>query len=307
MIAPAMREIFSQYPEAIFTLLTSRDGNQLYSNYSERMKEIWILPNSSIGRFISRIRFRFYLRKKTFDRTYCFDTDSRIQRLLGKSAKEVILSKTDPDGSAIKSALKTVGVNKPKLDSISLPALPIQQSCLRKMESTIGNNTEKHHPIVIGLHPTFSGLKRKKARLLKLWSFDNWASLANRLAKFGEDSDINIKLFIYTLPKDVKFGEIIKEKSTAEIHLLDPPANLEKYKAYLYSLDLFIAPDTGTAHLAACLGTKVIALFGYLPKPKDTLPTLTRIISKNSGKGINAINVGDVFEECKKAILQLTK
>ena len=304
MIAPAIRELFSQFPEAEFTLITSKDGHQLYSNYNDRLKEIWTYYSTSFGRFVSRVKFRFKIKKIGFDRIYCFDLDNRYKKMVGRFTKEVIFIELDPSGSYELSALRAVGIEDPNLESVILPALPVSQKYIYDFENILGTGASGDRVFTIGLHPTFSGLNRTAARIIKLWSFENWALLAKRVSEMGEQEGIQIKIFIYLLPKDIELGLKIKNMCDAEIQILAPAASLDKYKAYLYGLDLIVAPDTGTAHLAACLGTNVISLFGYIPKSTKYWPKLTRITTRDETAGINAISVEEVFEECKKVILK---
>lgn len=113
------------------------------------------------------------------------------------------------------------------------------------------NKITRKRPIVgigIGVGPTGK---------IRLWPSDRWAKVCDSLSKeknaqivfIGMDADNE-------LIKDVQ--QKMKSRSVNTAGRFSVPQS-----AYLLSLcDLMIAPDTGTMHMAAAMGTRTLGLFG---------------------------------------------
>ena len=98
----------------------------------------------------------------------------------------------------------------------------------------------------------------------KLWPLDRFVSLCRALA--GE----KIATVLLGSPSDLEVGRRIQKEAGVPVASLIGRDAPDMLPALLSRLDMFVGGDTGTAHLAAALGTPVLALFG----PTD--PRLTR-------------------------------
>lgn len=98
----------------------------------------------------------------------------------------------------------------------------------------------------------------------KLWPLDRFASLCRALASE------KIATVLLGPPSDREVGRRILEEAGVPVASLIGRDTPETLPALLSRLDMFVSGDTGTAHLAAAMGTPVLALFG----PTD--PRLTR-------------------------------
>jgi len=117
----------------------------------------------------------------------------------------------------------------------------------------------------------FVGIHASGGRLSKQWHLDRFAMVGRTLAR---DHGATIVL---TGSADDKalVDEVALGLGTARIVRVDGQIDLLTLAALLESLDLLISSDTGPMHLAAAVGTPVVALFGpsnpirYGPQTND--------------------------------------
>ena len=105
------------------------------------------------------------------------------------------------------------------------------------------------------------------------------------------------------LPEEKELGQKIVNASNDTITLLIPPPNFERYKATLSRMNFLIAPDTGPAHIAAAVGTNLVALFsGHNPNDcapytaMNKLKILRAEDCQHPELGLAAISAEDVFQ-----------
>lgn len=135
----------------------------------------------------------------------------------------------------------------------------------------------------------------------KEWPLENWTKLINELTK-------KYKIILAGSPKDTKY-----EKLPNDINLIGK-LKLTQSAALMKSSNLLISPDSGSAHLAAAVGTKTITLIGptdpirwrpYGPKNKHILvkskvkcsPCGLLFRCKYNIKCMKEIKVEDVLKE----------
>ncbi len=78
-------------------------------------------------------------------------------------------------------------------------------------------------------------------------------------------------MVIDALPEEVKYVQPIVEQSGGAITLLAAPPAFQRYKGFLSLLDVLVTPNTGPMHMAAALGTPLVALFSRW-SPEDCGP-----------------------------------
>ena len=112
--------------------------------------------------------------------------------------------------------------------------------------TTAGITSEK---LLIGIHP---GGNWK----YKLWETKNYAQLANALCRKQKAS-----ILLFAGPSE-------QELQTRVAEMMDTPPifvetkNLRHLAALISACDIYIGNDTGPMHIAAAVGTPVVALFG---------------------------------------------
>jgi ADP-heptose:LPS heptosyltransferase len=95
------------------------------------------------------------------------------------------------------------------------------------------------------------------------------------------------------------------ERAGDAVTVLCGPPDFERYKALLARLALLVTPNTGPMHVAAAVGTPVVALFsGWSPAecgpfvPADRVRILRAEDTPTPERGLAAIGADTVFEAC---------
>jgi lipopolysaccharide heptosyltransferase II len=101
---------------------------------------------------------------------------------------------------------------------------------------------------------------------LKRWPPERFAQLIGRLIK-----EFNVKVVIPGADKDIEMAQTIARLSGADPAVLAGSTGLKELMALFKRADCVISNDSGPLHLAASLGTDVIALFGPT-RPEITGP-----------------------------------
>ncbi len=315
MVAPAIRYLLDTHPKAQFTLITSADGARLYRNFDPRLNEMWVFRKSNPGRRLSRLELARWLKTRSFDRKYCLETDERHHRILAAVPGETIVMTaptTASFGHYSLDCLQLVGHPNPPAYRPVLPLFPVTMEGERKASELLTRLGINAEDIVVGLNPTFSAARRlfrRKAKASKRWPAASWAQLADGLTEWGEQAGVRVKTLIDVLPQETGIAREIATLSRRGILISRDSPDMARYKALLQRMNLFIAPDTGTMHLAATMGTPLVALYstsnpeitGPLPLYKerfaivratDEYPTLHRIpvdrVLKSAGALLNA-------------------
>ena len=125
-------------------------------------------------------------------------------------------------------------------------------------------------------------------------------------ADYAEAKSKRIFIIMDLMPEDRQLGERIVCLSNGRVIMFIPPLNFERYKALLQRMNLLISPDTGPMHIAAAVGTNLLALFaGHDPRdcgpyvPDSQFKVLCAEEMAQPELGLAAISAEKVFEACK--------
>ena len=311
MITPALKALIECHPDAEFTLLTSPDGKRLLGNYHSQIKDIWVWNRSAIDSFLQKIRLKECIKNNHFDKIICFETRKNIVGLFHNAASELYWQ--DAPAKPIHSARSYLNLAEKacaKQFSDIYANLRVSPEAAERVKLELQQSGIQADDIVIALHPTYSGysrfnLRKRGARKHKLWPAENFGQLARSLNTIRLNNGKTPKIIIDLLDDEVPLGEKIVEYSDNSIILLNARPNIERYKALLQRVDLLVTPDTGPMHIAAAVGTRIIALFSG-KDPADCGPYMepglfTVLRAESTEKpdaGIAAIDVESVLTAC---------
>jgi len=132
---------------------------------------------------------------------------------------------------------------------------------------------------------------------IKKWSVNNFQELAKRIIK-----EFNIRLILIGGGENLPESQILFSGLGHNFINLTGKINLVHLAALLKMCKLLISLDSGPAHLAACVGTPVIALFrndlpGKKAKRWGPWGSGHLVIEKNS---LSDITVDEVFQKIKQ-------
>jgi ADP-heptose:LPS heptosyltransferase len=164
---------------------------------------------------------------------------------------------------------------------------------------------------LVGLHLTFSESARglfagRRGLKNRVWSDVAGADLARRLVEHGRSQGRPIRPVVDILPHERGLLAGFLDRAGDAVTVLSGPPDFERYKAVLARLALLVTPNTGPMHIAAAVGTPVVALFsGWSPAecgpfvPAGRARTLRAEDTAEPGRGLAAISAGAVFEACR--------
>jgi lipopolysaccharide heptosyltransferase II len=141
------------------------------------------------------------------------------------------------------------------------PRLPVPREARQAASALLGNAGASH--LLVGLHA--SG-----GRQIKQWHMDRFSQVATRLAR-----DFAATIVLTGTPEDRPFVDRIASLLPADVRMRDVASSMDLpvFAGLLEQFSLFITCDSGPMHLAAALGTPVVALFG--PSDPDRYGPLT--------------------------------
>ncbi len=321
MLTPALSALIQYYPDTSITLITSPTGKHLLNDFHPNIVDIWSWNRSGLLKpLFDKIKLRRQLSLHHFDKIFCFDTSPRIAALFSSYKNNFFwFQGSNEFKHCAKHYLDFVAeaCHQPVLSLYN--NLPVKPADNEKVVRELKNNGIEADDIVIIFHPTFSGfsksgLRKKQARLRKLWPTQNYGELGNRLSQLRLASKRKINVLMVLLPAEMAYGKTIVEQSKNTIRLLPSKSTFERYKAMLKRADLLVTPDSGPMHLASALDTRIIAFFSMKDPgdcgpymPADKFMILRTEDTATPEQGVAAIDVDSVFTACTNMLAEIEK
>ena len=266
MVTPALRAILRKHPRAEIHVLTSPDGRRVLEGFDERIGRLIVYRRKGLGQQLRRRRVRREIARHDYDGVYCFDERETMHDLLSRVGRRRFMLPLGKHGDVPypRDCLRLVA-NDADVDEqwVSLPVLPGARERARSMLAQRGIVDDD---FVIGLHPSFASLRKMRLRRgdytqRKEWPVGAWAELGRRLAERRRWAGRRIVVVADLMPEDRELGESVAVASGGRVEIFTEPPDFELYKATLERFDLLVTPDTGPMHVAAAVGTNLVALF----------------------------------------------
>lgn len=308
MVLPALRRVFDRFPAAQVDVLTSPDGVRVLKGFHPRLGALMVQRKSGIR---ARVRLRRLVTNGDYDHIFCFETHPRFQKLSGMTRAQVTLLPAALDrpmhyAQRCLLAVDPAGGSEPQVPYLGIQDRGATEAAALLAESGIGDET-----LLVGLHPTCSSSRKRfwrgrGTRHNKEWPAEHFAALADRLFAYAGERGVDLRVLMDLLPDEREYGERIVAASGGRVLLQTPPPDFERYKAVLRRMDVLVTPDTGPMHLAAALGTPLVALFaGKNPAdcgpfaPAEQYRVLRAEDMPGAEQGIRAIPPEAVFAACR--------
>ena len=318
MVTAAIRALLDKYPEAEFQVLTSADGKRVLRDFDPRITAFLHYDRRHLLPFWHRRQLAGQIRAANFSQIYCFETKPSFYALWAGTSAKTHLLKIDPDSTKnyalwcldLVLAQNSANHTEPRY----WINLPVSQAGRDKLQALLDRSAINKNSLVIGLHPSFSGLaknplRRGKHAKHKIWPNQHWADLARQLVAYGKQHGLSIQPIIDLLPDEAALGESINALCHQQITVFTEAPDFARYKALLERMDLLVCPDTGPMHLAAAIKTPVVALFsGKDPRdcgpfaPPDNYHVLRAEDSEQPEQGLAAITPETVLQACLEFI-----
>ncbi len=91
----------------------------------------------------------------------------------------------------------------------------------------------------------------------RVWPVERFADVCDRL-----QDTLGAQVFLTAGPAERPLVEQIRAQTRSHVVVLDAPADVGRLAALLAQFDAFLCHDSGPMHVAAAVGTPVVALFG---------------------------------------------
>ena len=317
MVTAALRRLLAREQTANVHVLTSRDGQRVLRDFDPRVTRFLLHDRKSPLEVFRRRALRRIIRAEGYDRIYCFELNPSYQNLWRDAGATV--HTVQNTAAVMNYAVRCLRVVDPDYDEgrdpqwVSLPVAVAGQEKARALLQQAGIEDDAY---IVGFHPSFSGLSKSWIRSLvhrqqKAWPVASYGLLAKLLTAHAAERGIKLRVVMDMLPEDRAIGEAVTRASGNRITLLTAPPDFDRYKALLARMDLLVVPNTGPMHIAAAVGTNVVALFAGLD-PRDSGPyipaTRAAVLRAEDGAhpelGLAAISPHQVFAACCRYLPQ---
>ena len=303
---PAFVALKEKYPKAKLTLVV----NSYVKGIAEYIKEVdrVITWENKKHRFTEVLAFSQKLKKEKFDLCFIFNPSkefniisflAKIPQRIGYSRKWPFLLNKKIEDRKHQAKKHEVEYN---LDLVHFVGVDYKDKNInlkidRNFVSEILNkyNLQRYNNIII-IHPYTSDS-------IKQWPFKEFKKLIKLLIK-----DLNLKIVVVGGKKEALEYKSLFSDFGKDITDLTGKTNLKELAALLKSCKLLVSGDSGPMHLAAAVGTKVLAIF----RSDIIAKSSTRWGPWGNGhiviedKDINSITAEAVYEKTKD-ILRVNK
>ena len=307
MITPAVRAILDAYPEAELHLLTGADGQRVFKGFSERLTTFLLHDRKALLAKLNLNKLLKQVQAEAYEHAFCFELNpsfAPFYQAAHDGGQCVDMSR--PEAHYARRCLDAVerAVGRPLEDYwLNLPVMDEARARARAMLAEAGISDAT---FVVGLHPTYSGLKkmawRRNMDSGRRWPTAAFAELAKRLAAYAEQQGLEMRIIMDLMPEEAEVGEEIVRLSGGKVTMLTPPLDFQRYKATLERMSIFITTDTGPMHIGGAVGARMVAMFGGTD-PNDCgayVPPERYEIVRSPSRQIADITPEQVFQACRR-------
>jgi len=307
MVTPAFRALLDNFPDAEFHLLTSTIGQRVFSNYSPRVTAFIVHDRKSMLQKFKFGRILKHIRQIGYDLVFCFESNPTFKAFYEFAGDRGHCIDTSPlqmhyarrclnvVADAIVSPLENYWLN-----------LPVKEEARIKSRALLYEAGIDEETIVIGIHPTYSGIKkatwRRKIDRGRRWPPENFAQLAGYLISYAEKHHLKVRLIMDLMPSEAPIGNKIVHLSQGRITMLTAPPDFQRYLATVERMNLLVTSDTGPMHIGGAVGTQLVALFA-VKKPEDCgpfIPPERYCVVQSPSNRISDIHPRQVMDFCRR-------
>ena len=309
MITAALQAILKKYPQAQIDVLTSPDGKRLLNGFDPRLNVCYVHERKSLWEYFRRQSIIRQIMTKQYTQVYCLDLNPSFAQFYKNTEAEIF--QLGPTDRLINYAQRCLELVRGRIDTETDHEwiwLPVTEPSKEKTQALLAEYDIDDETIVIGFHPSFSGLRKNWLRSLghrqeKGWPACSFGELAKQLMGYASEKSLKLAIIMDLLPEDRELGESIVTASGGVVTMIIPPLDFERYKATLARMQVLVVPNTGPMHIAGAVGTNLVALFGEL-NPVDSgayVPSKQReFLCPESDAGVVGILPETAFHACVK-------
>ncbi|MCY4403388.1 MAG: glycosyltransferase family 9 protein [Candidatus Poribacteria bacterium] len=240
-----IQPLISHFPDTHITFLVGPNAYDLLANDPQIDASLVYDNRGEHAGLKGRIKLIKALRREKYDLVVNL-RDSFIARCVG--AEHWGLVRGDRERHAVTRYLEVL--SKQGIDTTdAYPQLQLTEVELATAQCFLDETGITSKRLLIGIHPGGNWE-------YKLWSAEKYVQLATTLL---DEKDVSILLFAGPNERELQ-AQVADSMTTSPI--LVETHNLREVAALIRACDVYIGNDTGPMHIAAAVGTPVIALFG---------------------------------------------
>jgi len=270
MITAALQAILKKYPHAEIDVLTSPDGRRLLAGFDARLHIRFVHERKSLLEYFKRQGIIRQITAQHYDVVYCFELNPSFTQFYQRASAEVFqLQQTKQTVNYAHHCLELVRGPTDIQDKHEWIWLPLTEQGEQKTEALLAVQGINKDTVVIGFHPSFSGLRKgrwrsRAHRQEKAWPVEHFGELAVLLDQFAQEQGLKLAILMDLLPEDRELGEAIIKASGGLVKMMIPSLDFDRYKSTLARMHILVVPNTGPMHIAGAVGTNLVALFADL-------------------------------------------
>ncbi len=311
MITPALDALLEAYPNAEIHLLTGPEGIRVLQGFHPRLTRYLTYPKNLPQHIWDRRRLLRQVVATQYSHAYVFEADPRYHNRLKNSAHSVHLLHCGlPMLHYCERCLSLVEESVTKTVHRGWVRLPVQAEGRRRTLLQLREHGFQEGACLIGFHATSSSdrapmFRKRNVRRHRSWPAESFLQLARLLHEHAAVRQYHLQIVMDALPEEVDRVEAIVKESNGAIRLMAGTPDFERYKAMLEKMALLVTPDTGPMHIAAAVGTPLVALFSR-KSPEECVPYVSAekyaiLRAENRSKpvlGLAGITPESVFRAC---------
>lgn len=305
MLTPAVQAVLDHCPDAQVDLLTSRDGQRVFRDFSPRLRTL-LYDRHTVLAGLARLALLKQVRAAAYDLACCFEVNPSLAAFADTAERSFRIADEGRDGRYARRCLDVVWRalgGAPDRDYRI--ALPVTAEARERAGADYAAAGVPSDAFVVGMHPTYSGLhrawRRRRVDAGRRWPEESFAELARGLFEDGVARGLDLRVVMNLLPEEAALGERIVRLSGGAVTMMTPPPDFQRYKAALARMDVLVTTDTGAMHVAGAVGTRLVALFGVTdPADSGAYVSPGRCIEIRSASGAMAeIAPAEVLNACR--------
>lgn len=311
MLTPALRLLLDAFPNATLDLWTGPDGPRVLRGFDPRLENFLVDPRRFPAAFFARRRRARELPAAGYDRVYVFETHTRYEKLTERAAPaRFVLPDSSPRAHYSDRCLDLVEGSLPSPRLRPWATLPVTAEGRAKADAYLDAHGVGADDVLVGLHLTFSESARgpfagARGRKHRQWSLTEAATLVRMLVAERP----NVRCVIDVLPEERALLAPLLAQAGNALTVLSGPPDFERYEAVLARLRVLVTPNTGPMHVAAAVGTPVVALFsGWSPAecgpfvPPERALILRAEDMPDPDRGLAAVPASAVLAQVRKLL-----
>ncbi len=279
LVGPVLSNLRLHFPDAHLALLVDEKYGDVQAN-NPHLDEILCIPQRQQGETYLSYIFRWVklLQKlrKQFDAVYDITQNNRIANMVRWiGARHRVSYRTEGSSHSRDQRYDVLAV-WPQQGHFSCHSVDL---CLRLLEADGIPIATRETKLYV---PTPDAIEARKylqsalsdayneqpestfvlvhpgARLsARRWSMENFAAVCDAIHRQSQ-----AKVILLAGPGEQTLIQEVQAAMHTKAHVLEAPSSVPKLAALLQEADLFVCNDSGPMHVAAAVGTPVVALFG---------------------------------------------